>query len=820
MNNINLFDCSQPYLPEEVYNSVGDKRNIKDECNNNKVKMVSLLKKYNAITDSINKINKISPDLSKIFNKNISSFLNTNRPALKNQIVPSIDNIPNMSLTNILTPSPVSSSPGPSLMNILTPSPVSISCSYTPWSTMSVPVTGCKTGYQYQTRNAIDSGKGDCIAPTTQNVPVSIPSETSQCSPCSYTPWTNNDYTITGCKTGIISQTRNAIDSGKGDCIAPTTQNIQGEFLNDTSLCAPCTYTPWTNSGYPNVIGCKKGIQTQIRNIKDAGKGDCVEPIMRNIITDINDSTRCSPCSYSQWTTINTPVTGCKIGYQYQTRMATDGGKGDCVLPIDQSIPVFLPNETAQCPPCSYTPWTISSVPITGCKTGYQYQTRSAIDGGKSDCNEPLFKNVPISIPSNISQCSPCSYSNWVGISPVTVTGCKIGTQTQIRIPIDNGKGDCSANPPQQITRTPTSDVSLCPPCTYTPWTNNGDYSILGCKIGNQPQIRNIKDSGNGNCDAPMTQDVQINIIDTSYCDNSGNFVFYSSDSVILNVKNTTINKLYVFAVGGGGTGCGWTGPGGGGGGVLEKIYDLSSNTTYFIDSIVGNGGIPKYLGRNGDNTIVTISYDNKGAKTLNDKITAYGGGTNSGSGGSGGGSYYSGNASVPGHPGGAGVNGQGYKGGDTYNNRAGCSGGGGAGGPGKNQDRSYSTNGQDGGPGRKSILPGIGLNPSDPFYGIYFGGGGGGAGDSSIQGNGGIGGGGGAGCYLSDIPGNGGSNAINKGQDGSDYNGCSKGGDGGANTGGGGGGGGYCDQCYADYHTDNGGKGGSGIVIIAWDFK
>jgi hypothetical protein len=259
--------------------------------------------------------------------------------------------------------------------------------------------------------------------------------------------------------------------------------------------------------------------------------------------------------------------------------------------------------------------------------------------------------------------------------------------------------------------------------------------------------------------------------------------------------------------VGGGGGGGTNIGGGGGGGGVLNGTTVLGPGS-YSIGVGAAGAGAPAGTGSH-----PTAAGTNGGNSTF-DGLTAYGGGWGGvsyntqglgihfgNSGGSGGGSTgYNNDNVAPGYYGsGAGVSGQGYRGG-YQGNQYYSGGGGGAGAAGAD-----GNNLPNGGSGKFSGLLGR------PFY---FGGGGGGSGHSAGGGNGGIGGGGG-GAILTTT---GGGQSVAVGSAGT-YGPINSqanvpGGNGATNTGGGGGAGSHYN------YTNKGGDGGSGIVIIRYKYK
>jgi hypothetical protein len=284
---------------------------------------------------------------------------------------------------------------------------------------------------------------------------------------------------------------------------------------------------------------------------------------------------------------------------------------------------------------------------------------------------------------------------------------------------------------------------------------------------------------------------------------------FNSSGTFTLSsLRSGSIEVEYLIAAGGGGGGTNMGG-GGGGGGVLVGTTILTP-TSYTIT--VGGGGAGAPAGTTGGHP--TVQGGNGGNSSFNG-LTASGGGWGGvsyntqglgihfgNSGGSGGGSAgYNNDFVAPGTYGsGAGISGQGFRGG--YQGNAYYSGGGGgAGGAGAD-----GNNRPDGGVGKLTGILG------KPFY--FGGGGGGGSYSLSIGGYGGLGGGGGGalGAAL------GGTNGLAWGSDGGGGSCCTwantPGGNGATNTGGGGGGGAHYNA------TNKGGDGGSGIVIIRYKYR
>ena len=245
--------------------------------------------------------------------------------------------------------------------------------------------------------------------------------------------------------------------------------------------------------------------------------------------------------------------------------------------------------------------------------------------------------------------------------------------------------------------------------------------------------------------------------------------------------KQITITRsstIYYLVVAGGGAGGYDTGGGGGAGGVLQGNLSLSGNDTIMVNVGAGGLALSTYgIGGSGGNSSIIFT-----TNTANNKTAIGGGGgggatSTGGTGGSGGGGGWNSTGGI----GTAGPPRQGYNG-ATNGDR-----GGGGGGAGANAS---------------AFTGGIGVLASElgirTYYSTQYWGGGGGGGWNSGGGTGGLGGGGGGGAN-----GSGGGTALNSGTAG----GANTGGNGGANTGGGGGGGRQYNQ---------GGNGGSGIVVLA----
>ena len=298
---------------------------------------------------------------------------------------------------------------------------------------------------------------------------------------------------------------------------------------------------------------------------------------------------------------------------------------------------------------------------------------------------------------------------------------------------------------------------------------------------------------------------------------NGNNFNVYAFKSAgvsyTINYTCAKATTAYVLAVGGGASGGGYWGGGGGAGGVVMATIPLPVTPIASTITIsVGAGGVPN----------ASVPYSNSGSSTsvsfknLPYDISANGGGLagQMGSTGNTGGNGGSGGGDTGYQPKGYGNSNQPtYSFATVYGNRGGSSvstqagGGGGAGSVG-GDGGGASTRGGSGGNGVLCSLAGIkDFSPSGTTYGTYYWGGGGGGcgwGNSIGGGNGGSGGGGGGGCEAA-YASLGGTGGINVGQPGIA---SGVGGDAGANTGGGGGG---------EWNQGAPGKGGSGIVVIAF---
>ena len=265
---------------------------------------------------------------------------------------------------------------------------------------------------------------------------------------------------------------------------------------------------------------------------------------------------------------------------------------------------------------------------------------------------------------------------------------------------------------------------------------------------------------------------------------------FLSGSNVRWQVPDRVTSIEYLVIAGGGGGGADNAG-GGGAGGMITGNITVGPGSDLFVT--VGTGGAAgtgvhpnsKPGGNGGDSSLLVRS---GGSETVVARAIGGGGGgaaqrdvdhpgRDGGSGGGGAGESTLTSSAVT--SGGAGIPGQGNRGGSGV--RAGNGGGGGGGGAGAPGADGSGANGGAGGVGRSSSIIGRTL---------FFAGGGGGAGNLStdVQGRGGDGGGGDAG---------------NPAQSGV------------ANTGGGGGGGSYNNEPIPGTGSADGAAGGSGIVVL-----
>ena len=283
-------------------------------------------------------------------------------------------------------------------------------------------------GTKHQKRDVSDPDKVGGCPSTDQD--VSCPSDGNN----NWSSWTNQSSSITGCKERTYVQIRT------NQCGQSQTQNVKAADT-DTSKCGACTYGAWTPSGNPTVTGCKTASQVQTRTAVDNGLGDC-GPTTQTIAVPSTDTSKCPPCTYSEWTPSGEPtITGCKTASQAQTRTATDNGKGDCG-PTTQTISVPT-TDISQCPPCQYSEWTDSTPCTAPCNGGTKTQSRNILNTyGRGDCNVGLIQTVPC----NTQSCAPCTYG---AIDTSTLTPCSApcggGTQSGNLLVTDtNGNSSCS----------------------------------------------------------------------------------------------------------------------------------------------------------------------------------------------------------------------------------------------------------------------------------------------------------------------------------------------------------------------------------------
>ena len=119
-----------------------------------------------------------------------------------------------------------------------------------------------------------------------QYVPVTS-DDFSKCAPCSYSPWANSGAPeITGCNTGLQTQTRTTTDGGKGDCLLPTTQTTEVK-VNDDSL---CVYAPFAPANAPSYSSCNTN-----NNLIESENLNKFKKFVSNAISNISkNSNKCN----------------------------------------------------------------------------------------------------------------------------------------------------------------------------------------------------------------------------------------------------------------------------------------------------------------------------------------------------------------------------------------------------------------------------------------------------------------------------------------------------------------------------------------------
>ena len=327
-----------------------------------------------------------------------------------------------------------------------------------------------------------------------------------------------------------------------------------------------------------------------------------------------------------------------------------------------------------------------------------------------------------------------------------------------------------------------TNDVTFNK-LTVTTSMNFGVYSRGSLPTGAGGRVISITDS---NSDSAAGTAVSHQL---AYYETTTPAWRYVNNNALVTSSGAPTSIEYLIVAGGGGAG---HFGGGGAGGLLTGTVSVSSATQY--NFVVGAGGLG-YVPLGGDR------WCTKGSNSTGFSLTAYGGGSGTAvipdgqqDGGSGGGQQYNGTFETYRRHG-TGVDGQGNRGGFSYESSyypyVGSGGGGAGAVGGVGIGGGPSGNGGDG-----VIWPSGGST--------YYAGGGGAGSNGTTAGNGGAGGGGGGGTSTNTPSGLGGSNGGSNGYS----NG--PGGNGGVNSGGGGGGGG------GGYYSD-GGYGGSGVVIVRY---
>jgi len=303
-------------------------------------------------------------------------------------------------------------------------------------------------GTKHQKRDVSDPDKVGGCPSTDQD--VSCPSDGNN----NWSSWTNQSSSITGCKERTYVQIRT------NQCGQSQTQNVKATDT-DTSKCGACTYGTWTNSGTPTITGCKTATQAQTRTVVDNGLGNC-GPTTQTVPVASADTSKCPPCTYSEWTPSSDPptITGCKTASQVQTRTAADNGLGDCG-PTTQAVPIAS-TDISQCPPCQYSEWTDSTPCTAPCNGGTKTQARTILNTyGRGDCNVGLIQTVPC----NAQSCAPCTYG---AIDTSSLTPCSApcggGTQSgNLLVTDSNGNSSCSP-----MSSTQSCNTKPCaPPVQY-----------------------------------------------------------------------------------------------------------------------------------------------------------------------------------------------------------------------------------------------------------------------------------------------------------------------------------------------------------------
>jgi hypothetical protein len=209
--------------------------------------------------------------------------------------------------------SPTCQTPSCNSAVVVVPSP---QCIYTSSGSCSSTGLPCGTLGTYTTTwtKSPDSA-ANCVgyAPQTTTKSASELCTATPCSPCSYSAWspTSTPASVTGCKMGSQTISRTATNNGANDCTGPVSSSVP-VGISDTSKCSPCSYSAWSPTSTPaSVTGCKMGSQTISRTATNNGANDCTGPVSSSVPVGISDTSKCSPCSYG---TIDTSsLTPCSV---------------------------------------------------------------------------------------------------------------------------------------------------------------------------------------------------------------------------------------------------------------------------------------------------------------------------------------------------------------------------------------------------------------------------------------------------------------------------------------------------------------------------
>ena len=234
--------------------------------------------------------------------------------------------------------------------------------------------------YNVNTYMAAKNSRVDCSYNGTIITGTGLYQSNDQADPCSYGEWTDDGTTeVTGCKLMKKRQSRTQTNNGMDDCV--TSYNwVKDVSSTDTSLCPSCTYSDWQTKR-TTVTGCKKVNIYQERNVYDHGKGDCGESSHTWYNQESSDTSQCPSCTYGQWETTGTTLTGCNKMIVYQKRTTTDHGKGDCGESSRILYDQYTENDSL-CPRDCEGHWECSRKCGGGKITGFVV-TKNEVNGGQ-----------------------------------------------------------------------------------------------------------------------------------------------------------------------------------------------------------------------------------------------------------------------------------------------------------------------------------------------------------------------------------------------------------------------------------------------------